>query len=116
MTYLHFTDKRRIEYAVNDKGYIVRVTPRHIGNQNYTDRVSGQWLFRGLAYTGPGWKWGKTAVYFEDITPKKLEELKPILYRTSRNPRYTVMDTDHGTNRIWGNGNGVTSIWFEEEV
>ena len=113
---LHFIDKRGIEYAVDSKANIVRVTPRHIGNWKMFDSPSNQWKFVGLVYTGPGWKYGQQAIRFENMDKETVEELKPILYRTSRNPRYTVMDLDHGTRRIWGNGNGVTSIWYEEDV
>ena len=71
---------------------------------------SGNWTFEGLAH-----------VKFNEFIPFKL--LTKTLVRNlntcwkNGKPRYTVIDIDHGTRRIWGNTkyHGVSRIWFDED-
>jgi len=100
---LHFT-ARRGHYTVNDKGQIG-------GGPNKVRHGSG-WKFLGIAKTGPGFARGKQVLTFEQITPKVVKATQ-WRYKTSRNPRFTVIDNDHGTRRIWGDG--ISSMWFDEE-
>lgn len=86
-------------YEVNEKGMIK------------SDRAdfSSTWLFKGIRSVK-----SNEFIPFERITPEVLSGLQ-LLYK-NQNPRYTVVDLDHGTRRIWGNTkyNGIAGLYFKE--
>jgi hypothetical protein len=102
---LHITTPYGKHYIVNDEGMITQE-----GRS-----FSGQWRMVGLAYTGPGFRAGKRFMDFEELTPEVIKNLN-YRYPTSGNPKYTIIDFDHGTLRLWGNTqyHGVHSMWIEE--
>lgn len=67
---------------------------------------SGQWRMIGLVPVNAS----RCTTALADITPEWLAS-HPLCYKNG-NPRYTVMDFDHGTTRIWGNTkyHGVKSL------
>ena len=101
---LHITTPYGAHYIVNDQGMITQK-----GRS-----FSPNWRMIGLAYTGPGFRYGKMFMRFEDLTPEVIDELE-MRYPTSGNPKYTVVDLDHGSRRIWGNTShhGVHSMWVD---
>ena len=67
---------------------------------------SGNWIFEGLKH-----------VRFSEFIPfaaltKEFVEHFDTCWKNCR-PRYTVVDIDHGTRRIWGDG--VSRIWFDKD-
>ncbi len=107
MPTLHFTTPYGAHYKVNEHGQIY-------GGPNEVKPSNG-WKFLGLARTGPGFAFGKLACWFSSLTPE-LVRATQWLYTTSRNPRFTVIDEDHGTRRTWGNtkAHGINSMWYED--
>lgn len=101
---LHIATPYGKHYLVNEKGMITQK-----GRS-----FSSKWRMVGLAYTGPGFRWGKPFMSFAELTPEVIASLN-YRYSTSGNPKYTVMDLDHGTFRIWGNTphHGVHSMWID---
>lgn len=89
-------------YRIADNGDITR-----LDMPGFT--ASGQWKFVGLVPVNSN----RIAVRLADIDAAWLAG-NPLLYK-NRHPRYTVMDLDHGTNRVWGNTvyHGVKSIRIE---
>ncbi len=72
-------------------------------------RPSDDWRLIGLARTGPGYAFGSRVCSFEQLADR-LDSLQ-FRYKNGR-PRYTVIDFDHGSARVWGNTSyhGVASI------
>jgi hypothetical protein len=67
---------------------------------------SGQWRFVALAVTGPGFAFGKRAnVTLSDLASGDV----PTVYKNG-SPRFTVIDYDHGTHRLWAS-RGITSVY-----
>ena len=97
---LHITTPRGDHYKIDSNFNIIRTDIKGF-------KASGQWKLLGLALvTGNG-----IAVPAEKIK-SWLKLKKPILYKNGH-PRYTVVDLDHGTVRMWGNTihGGVKAIW-----
>lgn len=73
---------------------------------------SGQWKLLGIRHT----KRTRDFMSF-DVLVGLLEAGEKIewLFRTSRNPQWTVEDHDHGTRRTWGNTqyHGIAGMRFE---
>lgn len=86
---------------VDDNGDAYRVNQEGMMTQKKNKDFSGGWRFVGLADI----KYGRTVLKFEDIDEKKLKEFMDagILYK-NRKPKFTVIDNDHGTTRVWGKG------------
>jgi hypothetical protein len=80
-------------------------------------RINGhdKWRFLGIASTH-GFAFGKMVLPYEDMTPAIVKATQ-WRYRTSGNPRFTVVDLDHGTRRVWGNTahHGIRSAWYSED-
>jgi hypothetical protein len=74
---------------------------------------SGNWKMLGLS-PARGWSFGKLAIPLARVFAD--EELRSNLLFKNGNPRYTVVDVDHGTQRCWGNTmyHGVRSITVSE--
>ena len=67
---------------------------------------SGQWILEGLEH-----------VKFREFTPfaaltKEFVRHFDTCWKNGK-PRYTVIDIDYGTRRIWSDG--VSRIWFDED-
>jgi len=77
-------------------------------------RINGSdaWRLVGLFPTHPFVRNWAHLIPFEDLTPEKIKGLQ-FRYKNG-NPRYTVIDVDHGTVRQWGNTrhHGVHSMWY----
>lgn len=94
---------------------IIITTPH--GNRYCVDPVTGningshEWRMIGLASV----RSDRVCVSLRDLTPDTVSKLS-LKYKNG-NPRYTVMDVDHGTRRAWGNTkyHGVKAIYFESE-
>ena len=86
------------EYHVNAKG--------EISNKNA--KPSGSWKMLGIQHVKRS-----EFIPFRELTPSTVAGLK-LLWRTSKNPQYTVRDLDHGSTRVWGNTkyHGIKSIEF----
>lgn len=60
---------------------------------------SGQWRFVAVARTD-GFAFGCRAnVSLSDLADGR----EPVRFKRSGNPRFTVIDYDHGSHRTWGN-------------
>ena len=72
---------------------------------------SGEWLFLGLVPVNADYILHR----FNDLTPELLKEI-PFTYKNG-NPRYTVIDFDHGSQRVWGNTkvHGVKRMYITEK-
>ena len=70
--------------------------------------ASGQWRLVGLKAVN-----SNAFIPFEWLTPGKVRALN-LRYKNG-NPRWTVVDFDHGTKRVWGNTKyrGVASLYYE---
>lgn len=73
-------------------------------------KASSQWKFLGIALVTSN----RFAVKADNIK-SWLKKKQPLLYKNGH-PRYTVIDLDHGTVRIWGNTvyHGIQKIWEEK--
>ena len=104
---LHFTTPAGTEYTVNEKGQIGYAHPA-----GGAHKAGAGWTFLGItaAYSS-----GRIVLTFEQLTPEVVKATQ-WKYTTSRNPRFTVVDLDHGTRRTWGNtkDHGIGSMWFED--
>ena len=71
---------------------------------------SGQWIFEGLKHVK-----FRGFIPFVALTKERVRDLNTC-WKNGK-PCYTVMDTDHGTRRIWGNTeyHGVSRIWYDED-
>jgi hypothetical protein len=71
-------------------------------------KCSGQWRFVALAYAeGRGMGAGHRApVTLADLA----DGLAPATYKKGT-PRYTVIDFDHGSHRVWGNTRAHGISW-----
>lgn len=69
---------------------------------------SGDWLFLGLKHV----RYNRV-IHVDEITEDFIDNVQ-LRYKNG-NPKYTVLDRDHGTVRMWGNTkyNGVSSLWYE---
>lgn len=70
-------------------------------------KASGQWKLLGITLVT-----GNSIVVPAAKIKSWLKLKKPLLYKNGH-PRYTVVDFDHGTRRIWGNTiyHGIQRIW-----
>jgi hypothetical protein len=70
-------------------------------------KASGQWKLLGLALVT-----GNSITIPAAKIKAWLKLKKPLLYKNGH-PRYTIVDLDHGTLRIWGNTvyHGIQKIW-----
>lgn len=98
---LHISTPYRDYYTINSEGFISKegVNP------------SGDWKLLGLM---PVRCWQLyNMIPLRSITPEWIKT-HDICY-VNGNPRYTVVDVDHGTTRLWGNtkAHGIRSIWFD---
>lgn len=93
-------------YLVHDNGDISRQN-RQTGR--YTT-PSGEWKMLGIEPVRGATQEGARFIPLDAITQEWLD-LHPLTYN-NRNPRYTVVDLDHGTKRTWGNTkyHGIRSI------
>jgi len=95
-------------YTVDEKG--------QIGTESkYPVKHGPGWRLLGIAKTGPGFAFGQQVLTFEQLTPEVIKATQ-WRYKTSGNPRFTVIDLDHGTRRVWGctEARGISSMWFED--
>jgi hypothetical protein len=98
---LRITIKNGESYTITTEGFIIRddmpnMTP------------SGDWLFLGIMPV-KAWKLENAISVYRLLTDKEL--LANLLYKNG-NPKYTIVDNDHGTVRVWGNTTyrGISSI------
>lgn len=86
-------------YCVNERGQIYRqgVTP------------SDGWRMIGILEIG-----SESVIRFQDLAPERIKHLELIDRRGD--PAYTVLDFDHGYNRVWGNtrSHGISAMAFVE--
>jgi len=107
---LHFETPHGDRYFVNESGQIGRIQ-----GQRITVQPGPGWTFVGIAQTGPGFAFGKLVCYFAALTPE-LVKATQWRYSTTGTPRFTVIDNDHGTRRVWGNtkAHGIRYMWYED--
>ncbi len=88
-------------YVVHENGDIQRTDLEH--------KPSGNWKMLGIVPVRGG-----AIIPLRQITLEWLD-IHPLLYKNG-NPRYTVMDLDHGTRREWGNTkyHGIRSITLSQ--
>lgn len=88
-------------YVVHENGDIQRTDLEH--------KPSGNWKMLGIKVVR-----GSLFLPLAKITQEWLNTY-PLLYKNG-NPRYTVMDLDHGTRREWGNTkyHGIRSITLSQ--
>lgn len=102
MSKLHITTPYGNRYIVHENGDIQRTDIDH--------EPSGQWKFRGIRNL----RCSTLSIPLENI-PEFLDRKPPLLFKNG-NPRWTVMDIDHGTYREWGNTkyHGIASMYFAD--
>jgi hypothetical protein len=73
-------------------------------------KASGQWKLLGIASV----RSMRMVVLAGEI--RSWLKRKPSLLYKNGHPQYTIVDYDHGTNRVWGNTvyNGIQKIWEEK--
>ena len=71
---------------------------------------SGQWIFEGLEHVKFTVKPG-AFIPFKALTKDFVRDFNTC-WKNGK-PCYTVIDIDHGTRRIWGDG--VSRIWYDDE-
>ena len=95
---LNFRTAYGNHYKVDANACIIR--------QDMKVAPSGQWIFEGLKHVK-----FREFIPFVALTKERVRDLNTCW--KNGNPCYTVMDTDHGTRRIWGDG--VSRIWFDKD-
>ena len=88
---LHLTTPYGKQYRIHEEGKIERL------DMPFTPTMN--WRLLGIVLVTQAWP--GYMIPLADITPDWLKATE-LLYRNG-NPRYTVVDLDHGTTRIWGN-------------
>jgi hypothetical protein len=90
-------------YDITESGNIIRL-------DQHGFKPSGQWKLRAIVMA-TGFRFSDPVVQFENIFDWL--ETKPALLFKNGNPRYTIADFDHGSNRVWGNtkSHGIAGIW-----
>lgn len=99
---LHILTPYNDHYKVDSKYNIIRTDIKGF-------KASNQWKLVGIADV----KSMKLVVPVEKIQ-SWLKLKKPFLYKNGH-PKYTIVDYDHGSIRVWGNTvhHGIKSIWEE---
>lgn len=95
---LIITTKSGKTYKVNSDQQIIRTDINH--------RPSGQWFFVGIL-PQRAWTLSKTITYHA-----LKSSVPPLLYKNGR-PRYSIVDIDHGTTRMWSEG--ITNLQWSEQ-
>ena len=77
---------------------------------------SDDWIMVGIYPTHPFVRNWKHLIRFEDLTEERIKQLD-LRYKNGH-PRYTVVDLDHGTRRVWGNTahHGIKYMYWDEVV
>lgn len=103
---LHIITPYGNHYKVNAQGQIIR---EHWDKNGTFLPPSEGWKFLGIQPVRNTYGY----IPFKQITPEFLKTLD-VLYKNG-NPKYTVVDLDHGTTRVWGNTkvHGIKHIYFE---
>lgn len=72
-------------------------------------KASGEWKLIGIADVR-----SMKLVVSANRIKVWLKSKKPLLYKNGH-PKYTIIDFDHGTTRVWGNTiyHGIKRIWEE---
>src|SRR3954470_10686195 len=89
-------------YDITESGNIIRLDQPGF-------KPSGQWKLRGIVEA----RYGRMIARFQGMAIFDWLDEKPELLFKNGNPRYTIADFDHGTNRTWGNikSHGIAGIW-----
>ncbi len=85
-------------YKVNEKGQIMRTDMRFT--------PSGTWVLLGIQHV----KATNTFIPISELTPENIKSIS-LLYKNG-NPKFTMVDKDNGTKRVWGTER-IKDIWFE---
>lgn len=85
-------------YEITEAGNIIRMDQTNF-------QPSDKWKLRGLANNR-----GHLIIPFDAIA-EWMRRGKPGIKLVNRSPRYFIADFDHGTDRVWGKGNGLSDIW-----
>lgn len=108
---LHITTPYGDHFAIDEQGNFIQYN-----QHKFTDMFTHEWKFIGLMPTNCSSFF--RMIPFNQITREWIKLNTPWLSWKNGNPRYTVVDRDHGTLRIVGNTkvHGVRCIYFDERV
>jgi hypothetical protein len=92
MKYLRIVTPYGDSYLVNEQGLITQ------GYHKLDYPFSGEWILSGIANVKSP---NRRSFHLDDLWSMDLNKVQ-WRYKNG-NPRYTVIDIDHGTTRVWGN-------------
>ena len=92
-------------YQLGSSGEVIRYS-NGIDKTNAKRSELMTWVVLGIAELKPFGRIGKTIPLHEAV------EIKDFTFKNG-NPKYTIVDLDHGTTRIIGNttAHGVNKVW-----
>ncbi len=95
-------------YKIDKDSNFIQYNQCHFDNENV---LAHEWKLLGLLPTNCSNF--IHLIRFNQITPEWIKSHS--LSWKNGHPKYTIVDLDHGSTRVWGNTHyhGVRSLWFE---